>query len=92
MNPVQESFDIGVATDDANAEAQQDKAFYFLVKYDTETRAWSIDDDTIYLPEVPLFDQTMQRFRMIRPDEIDQDTELRKQLRTTLERIADATP
>lgn len=92
MNPVQEAFDIDVATADADTEIQQGKAFYFLVKYDTENGAWSIDDDTIYLPEVPLFDQTMQRFRTIRSDEIDQDTELRNQLRTTLERITDAAP
>lgn len=92
MNPVQEAFDIDVAATDASAETQQGKAFYFLVKYDTEDGAWSIDDDSIYLPDVPLFDQTLQRFRTIRSDEIDQDTELRNQLRTTLEGIVDAAP
>lgn len=92
MNPVQEAFDIDAATVDADEETQQGKAFYFLVKYDTENGSWEIDDDNIYLPEVPLFDHSMQRFRMIRSDEIDEDTELRKQLRATLEGITDATP
>lgn len=92
MNSVQQAFDIDIPTADVDTEVQEGKAFYFLVKYDTESGTWSIDDDNIYLPEVPLFDHSMQRFRMIRSEEIDEDTELRQQLRTAIEGVADATP
>lgn len=90
MNAIQETLDIDVP--EAEQETGTGHAYYFLVKYDTEDGVWSIDDDSIYLPDVPLFDYSMQRFRTINADEIDTDTELRNQLRSVLEGVSHATP
>lgn len=64
--------------------------YYYLVCYDTSTGLWNVDDDAIYLPETPIYDPKIDRWRKIYLDEITRDNELVKILRKTIRWIKDA--
>jgi hypothetical protein len=63
--------------------------FYYLVCYDTSTGEWEIDEDAIFLPEAPIYDPKIDRWRKMHFDEINRDSELIKVLKATVKRMGD---
>jgi len=63
--------------------------FYYLVCYDTNSGEWDIDNDTIYLPESPIYDPKTNGWRKIELYETTRDIELANVLKETIGRIRD---
>jgi hypothetical protein len=58
--------------------------YYYLVCYNVDTGEWSIDNSSFHVPESPVYDPAIKRWRSIRGDEETQDRERMKQLRKLL--------
>lgn len=63
--------------------------FYYLVYYDTDNGLWHIDDDAIYLPEAPIYDPKIDRWRKMHTDEISRDKEIKRILGAAIRWIKD---
>lgn len=63
--------------------------FYYLVCYDTSSGEWSVDNDAMYVPDSPIYDPKLDRWRKMQIDEITRDGELMKALKSVLGRMRD---
>lgn len=76
--------------DDIPAEEYVPKGgtkFHYLISYDTSTGEWSVDNDSIFVPDSPVYDPEKEEWRKLHIDEITRDGELMGALKSVLKRL-----